>query len=67
MEPVSQASASAAPAVEGNPNPFWSERYQEEFRLLAARPDFLNGEAVSNTAVDTVVSPPEVEAWMVAV
>ena len=36
LESVSQASGSAAPTVEGNPNPFWSERYEEEYRLCAA-------------------------------
>ena len=28
----------------GNPNPFWLERYQDEFRLQAARPDFFSDE-----------------------
>ena len=43
--------------------PFWQERYQEEFRLPAARPGFLDSEATSNTATGPVDRPLEVEAW----
>ena len=43
LEPVSQPdSTSAVPSAVGNPNPFWSERMQEEYRLNAARLGFLD-------------------------
>ena len=50
-----------------HPNPFCSERQQEEFRLRHARPGFLDGEVLSDTVTEPVVRPEEVEAWRVPV
>ena len=64
LEPIAPVdSTSAALSTAGNPNPFWSERMQEEFRLQAARPGFLNDETADELAGERV----EVDACRVPI
>ena len=56
-------STSATLLAAGNPNPFWSEMAQAEFRLLAARPDFLGNETVEGRMVEQA----DATAWRLPV
>ena len=47
-------STSAPQFTAGNTNPFWSARMQEEYRLRAARPDFLGDETTEVRATERV-------------
>ena len=58
LESIAQVDSTA-----GNPNPFRSERMQEEYRLQAARHDFLSDE----TADERVGERVEVDAWRVPI
>ena len=56
-------STSATQSAAGNPNPFWSERMQEEFRLQAARPEFLSDETTDERVTERV----KVDAWRIPI
>ena len=45
-----------------NPNPFWSEKVQEEFQLRQARLGFLEGEVYNENGDAPVLRPPEIAA-----
>ena len=64
LEPTDAAdSTSATLLAAGNPNPFWSEMAQAEFRLLAPRPDFLGNETVEGRMFEQA----DAKAWRLPV